>query len=203
MTGLTDRQRQIFELIRQQIQETGFPPTRAEIAKELGFRSANAAEEHLKALERKGIIEIVKGISRGIRLKDEHSGIPVVGEVAAGQPILAKENVEDYLPLDPGLFNQRADFFLRVRGDSMRDAGILSGDLLAVKAVHEAPNGSIVVARIDDDVTVKRLHRRGKRHISLEAANEDYPPIEVDLTRHQLAIEGIAVGILRTGFSAK
>jgi len=197
MIGLTARQQQILDLIRDHIQATGYPPTRAEIADQLGFRSVNAAEQHLKALKKKGVINIVPGTSRGIRLKDEHTGIPLVGEVAAGQPILARENIEDYLSLDPMGFSPKADYFLRVRGDSMRDAGILDGDLLAVHTASEARDGAIVVARMDEDVTVKRLRRRGNR-VSLEPANDDYRPIEVDLSRQQLVIEGLAVGVLRT-----
>lgn len=198
MIGLTARQQQILDLIRNHIQATGYPPTRAEIAGRLGFRSVNAAEQHLKALEKKGIIEIVKGTSRGIRLKEEHGGIPVVGDVAAGEPILAQQNIEEYLGFDAAMFSPPADFFLRVRGDSMRDAGILNGDLLAVKSVREARDGAIVVARIDDEVTVKRL-RRDRNKVSLLPANDDYQPIEVDLTRQELVIEGLAVGVLRTG----
>lgn len=198
MIQLTARQQQILELIRDHIQATGYPPTRAEIANQLGFRSVNAAEQHLKALEKKGVIEIIKGTSRGIRLLEEYGGIPVVGEVAAGEPILAQQNIEDYLGFEANVFSPPADFFLRVRGDSMRDAGILDGDLLAVKSVREARDGTIVVARIDDEVTVKRL-RRHRNKVSLLPANDDYQPIEVDLTRQELVIEGLAVGILRTG----
>lgn len=198
MIQLTARQQQILELIRDHIQATGYPPTRAEIANQLGFRSVNAAEQHLKALEKKGVIEIIKGTSRGIRLLEEYGGIPVVGEVAAGEPILAQQNIEDYLGFEANVFSPPADFFLRVRGDSMRDAGILDGDLLAVKSVREARDGTIVVARVDDEVTVKRL-RRHRNKVSLLPANDDYQPIEVDLTRQELVIEGLAVGILRTG----
>ncbi len=199
MIGLTDRQQQILDLIRDHIQSTGYPPTRAEIAEQLGFRSVNAAEQHLKALERKGIIEIIKGTSRGIRLCEAYAGLPVVGDVAAGEPILAQQNIDDYLPLDAATFSPPADYFLRVRGDSMRDAGILNGDLLAVKATREARNGAIVVARIDDDVTVKRLQRT-RHKATLLPANDDYQPIEVDLRSQELVIEGLAVGVLRTGF---
>lgn len=200
MNGLTARQQQIFDLIRDHIQTTGYPPTRAEIAEHFGYRSVNAAEQHLKALEKKGMIEIVKGTSRGIRLMDDSpadAGIPIVGDVAAGAPILAQQNVEDYLNVDAAMFSPPADFFLRVRGDSMRDAGILNGDLLAVRSTPEVRDGAIVVARIDDEVTVKRLERR-RNTVRLLPENADYEPIEVDLTRQELVIEGLAIGVLRT-----
>lgn len=200
MNGLTARQQQIFDLIRDHIQTTGYPPTRAEIAEHFGYRSVNAAEQHLKALEKKGMIEIVKGTSRGIRLMDDSpadAGIPIVGDVAAGAPILAQQNVEDYLNVDAAMFSPPADFFLRVRGDSMRDAGILNGDLLAVRSTPEVRDGAIVVARIDDEVTVKRLERR-RNTVRLLPENADYDPIEVDLTRQELVIEGLAIGVLRT-----
>lgn len=200
MNGLTARQQQIFDLIRDHIQTTGYPPTRAEIAEHFGYRSVNAAEQHLKALEKKGMIEIVKGTSRGIRLMDDsaaNAGIPIVGDVAAGAPILAQQNVEDYLNVDAAMFSPPADFFLRVRGDSMRDAGILNGDLLAVRSTPEVRDGAIVVARIDDEVTVKRLERR-RNTVRLLPENADYDPIEVDLTRQELVIEGLAIGVLRT-----
>lgn len=200
MNGLTARQQQILDLIRSHIHTTGYPPTRAEIAEQFGYRSVNAAEQHLKALEKKGIIEIVKGTSRGIRLKDDTApprGIPIVGNVAAGEPILAQQNIEDYLSMEATMFSPPADFFLRVRGDSMREAGILDGDLLAVRSTPEARDGAIVVARIDDEVTVKRL-RRHRNTVSLLPENVDYQPIEVDLTRQELVIEGLAIGVLRT-----
>lgn len=200
MNGLTARQQQIFDLIRDHIQTTGYPPTRAEIAEHFGYRSVNAAEQHLKALEKKGVIEIVKSTSRGIRLMDDiasHRGIPIVGDVAAGEPILAQQNVEDYLNVDAAMFSPPADFFLRVRGDSMRDAGILNGDLLAVRSTPEAQDGAIVVARIDDEVTVKRL-KRHRNTVSLLPENIDYEPIEVDVSKQELVIEGLAIGVLRT-----
>lgn len=200
MNGLTARQQQIFDLIRDHIQTTGYPPTRAEIAEHFGYRSVNAAEQHLKALEKKGVIEIVKGTSRGIRLMEDiapHRGIPIVGDVAAGEPILAQQNVEDYLNVDAAMFSPPADFFLRVRGDSMRDAGILNGDLLAVRSTPEAQDGAIVVARIDDEVTVKRL-KRHRNTVSLLPENIDYEPIEVDVSKQELVIEGLAIGVLRT-----
>lgn len=200
VTGLTARQAEILALIRSSLQRTGMPPTRAEIATTLGFRSANAAEEHLRALARKGHLELVPGASRGIRLLGEgpaSSGLPVVGRVAAGQPLLALEHIEDHYALDPALFKPRADYLLRVRGTSMRDAGILDGDLLAVHAAPTATNGQIVVARLDDEVTVKRFERRGQR-VRLLAANPDFAPIEIDLSARELVIEGLGVGVLRT-----
>jgi repressor LexA len=197
---LTERQQQVLELIRRYIQETGYPPTRADIAHELGFRSANAAEEHLKALARKGAIEMIAGASRGIRLVEEQNGIPIVGRVAAGNPILAQEHIEDYCDIAPSFFQPRADYFLRVRGDSMIEVGIFENDLLAVHRTHEAQNGQIVVARIGDEVTVKRLQRtRSKYQLLLLPENRDYEPIEVDLREQAFAIEGLSVGILRRG----
>jgi repressor LexA len=200
MTGtLTARQAQVLELIRQYISETGYPPTRAEIAKELGFKSANAAEEHLKALARKGAIEMIPGTSRGIRLPELlDQGLPIVGRVAAGDPILAEENIEDRIDLPAGFFQPQADYLLRVRGDSMIDAGILDGDLLAVHKTQQATNGQIVVARIDQEVTVKRFQRTKKRNqILLLPENEAYNPIEVDLANQAFAIEGLSVGVIR------
>ena len=200
LTGiLTARQAQILELIRQYIAETGYPPTRAEIAKELGFKSANAAEEHLKALARKGAIEMIPGTSRGIRIPElTDQGLPIVGRVAAGDPILAEENIEDRIDLPAGFFQPQADYLLRVRGDSMIDAGILDGDLLAVHKTQQATNGQIVVARIDQEVTVKRFQRTKKRNqILLLPENEAYSPIEVDLANQAFAIEGLSVGVIR------
>ena len=200
LTGiLTARQAQILELIRQYIGETGYPPTRAEIAKELGFKSANAAEEHLKALARKGAIEMIPGTPRGIRIPElTDQGLPIVGRVAAGDPILAEENIEDRIDLPAGFFQPQADYLLRVRGDSMIDAGILDGDLLAVHKTQQATNGQIVVARIDQEVTVKRFQRTKKRNqILLLPENEAYSPIEVDLANQAFAIEGLSVGVIR------
>lgn len=203
---LTPRQRQVLDLVRRRIRETGFPPTRAEIAEALGFRSANAAEEHLRALARRGAIELQRGTSRGIRLlgeADEESSLPLVGRVAAGSPVLAAEHIEGRCRVDPALFHPRADYLLRVRGSSMRDAGILDGDLLAVHRTGEARNGQIVVARIEDEVTVKRFRRQaGWRHrVQLLAENPDFAPIEVDLRAQDLVIEGLAVGVLRVGLT--
>ena len=197
MEKLTVRQVEVLDLIRTHISDTGYPPTRADIASELGFKSPNAAEEHLKALARKGAIEMIPGTSRGIRLPDME-GLPIVGQVAAGNPILAEENIEDTCAVPPSLFSPRADFLLRVRGDSMIDAGILNGDLLAVHKTPEASDGQIVVARIDDDVTVKRLRRtKSKRNIRLIPENDDYEPIEIDLAAQNCTIEGVSVGVIR------
>jgi repressor LexA len=193
---LTSRQSEILELIRSWVAARGCPPTRAEIAERLGFRSANAAEDHLRALARKGVIKLVPGSSRGIRLVGGVSGLPVVGRVAAGEPLLAEQNIEDYCPVDPTVFHPRADYLLRVRGDSMKDAGILDGDLLAVHRTPDAVNGQIVVARIGDEVTVKRFRRRGVL-VQLLPENPDYRPIRIDLREQTLAIEGLAAGVLR------
>lgn len=211
---LTARQQQILDLVRSEIVRTGFPPTRAEIARALGFKSANAAEDHLKALARKGAIELTAGASRGIRLApspEEASRhglldyaakalnqllIPLVGRVAAGHPILAAEHVEREISIEPSLFSQTPDYLLRVSGLSMRDAGILDGDLLAVKKSPEARHGQIVVARLGEDVTVKRFSRSGKR-IELLPENPDFAPIIVG-PDDDFSLEGIAVGLIRT-----
>lgn len=199
MEKLTQRQQQVLDVIRQHIDTTGYPPTRADIARELGFKSANAAEEHLKALARKGAIEIIAGASRGIRLPRE-LGIPVVGRVAAGSPILAQEHIEDYCDMPASFFKPAADYFLKVRGDSMIDVGIFDEDLLAVHRTTDVRDGDIVVARIDDEVTVKRLKRgKDRRHLQLLPENADYQPIDVDLQQQDFAIEGISVGVLRRG----
>lgn len=199
MSNLTARQTEVLNLIRTHIEETGYPPTRAEIARELGFRSANAAEEHLKALARKGAIEIIPGASRGIRLPVSQ-GIPIVGRVAAGNPILAEENIEDYCDVPTSLFHPHADYFLRVKGMSMKDVGIMEDDLLAVHSCADANNGEIIVARIDDEVTVKRLRRTRSRYLlELLPENEDFDTIHVDLREQNFTIEGISVGVLRQG----
>ncbi|HEY5701691.1 MAG TPA: transcriptional repressor LexA [Gammaproteobacteria bacterium] len=198
MLTLTARQREILEFIRGFMDIEGFPPTRAEIAQALGFRSANAAEDHLKALERKGAIEMLAGTSRGIRLigGSDENGLPVVGRVAAGNPILAEQHIERRYRLDPKLFRPRAHYLLRVKGLSMRDAGLLEGDLLAVHRVGQAENGQIVVARLEDEVTVKRFRRRGNV-VRLLPENPEFEPIVVDLRRRDLVIEGIGVGVIR------
>jgi repressor LexA len=199
MRELTPRQRQILFLIQKIIHETGMPPTRAEIAKMLQFKSINAAEDHLRALERKGAIEIVPGASRGIRLKDslrEQIGLPLVGRVAAGAPILAEEHIEARFQIDPELFAKQPHFLLRVHGMSMRDAGILDGDLVAVHRTPEVRNRQIVVVRLENEVTVKRYRQEGQR-VWLLPENPDFTPIEVDLRKQHLAIEGVVVGVVR------
>jgi len=199
MRELTPRQRQILLFIQKFITETGMPPTRAEIAGALSFRSVNAAEEHLRALERKGVIELVPNASRGIRLKDslrEQMGLPLVGRVAAGEPILAEEHIEGMYQIDPSLFREQPHLLLRVHGMSMRDAGILDGDLVAVKRTPDVRNRQIVVARLDDEVTVKRYKQTG-RQVSLLPENPEFAPIEVDLEKQQMMIEGVVVGVLR------
>src|SRR5688500_8773230 len=206
MDALTDRQSEILKLIRELTEVSGYPPTRAEIADRMGFASVNAAEQHLRALEKKGAIEIAAGASRGIRVKDAKPSrgvgrlleLPVIGRVAAGSPILAEEHVQGRYQVDPNLFTPRADYLLRVRGMSMRDAGILEGDLLAVHRTEEARTGQVVVARLADEVTVKRFRRRG-HSVQLLPENPDFEPIEVDLRSEALVIEGIAVGIIRNG----
>ena len=199
MEKLTARQSEVLQLIKDHIGETGYPPTRAEIAKQLGFKSPNAAEEHLKALARKGSIEIIAGASRGIRLP-ENLGLPIIGRVAAGSPILAEAHIEDYCDMPGSIFSPSADYFLRVKGDSMINAGIFDDDLLAVHRTNTVRNGQIVVARIDNEVTVKRFkQQKSKFHLSLLAENPDYPPIDVDLREQDFAIEGLSVGILRRG----
>ena len=198
---LTNRQQQIFDLIKEAISETGMPPTRAEIAEFFGFKSANAAEEHLKALAKKGYIEMLPGTSRGIRLAEqfiEEEGLPLIGQVAAGEPILAQEHVEDHYKMDGNLFHPAADYLLRVNGESMKDIGILDGDLLAVHQTSDVQNGQVIVARVENDVTVKRFKRDGNI-VYLHAENEDFSPIEVDLTCQEFNIEGLAVGVIRNG----
>ncbi len=202
MKALTQRQSEVFELVKKHMTETGMPPTRAEIAKELGFRSPNAAEEHLKALARKGRIEILAGTSRGIRLlvddreADDEAGLPLIGQVAAGEPILAQEHVEAHYNVDPSMFTPKADFLLRVRGESMRNIGIMDGDLLAVHKTKNISKGQVVVARVDDDVTVKRFEQQGSE-ILLHPENDDMDTIRVDLNYQNVDIEGVAVGIIR------
>lgn len=218
MLKLTARQEQILNLIKEAIENTGFPPTRAEIANELGFRSPNAAEEHLQALARKGAIDIAPGTSRGIRLRNmagnagpapasagkvlshpvfQQLALPLVGRVAAGAPILAQEHIEASYNVDPSLFSAKPDFLLKVRGLSMRDIGILEGDLLAVKKVDTARNGQIVVARLGDEVTVKRYRKTGTL-IELLPENPDFQPIRVEAGREDFALEGLAVGLVRS-----
>lgn len=213
---LTPRQFEILHFIQRFISETGMPPTRADMARELGFRSANAAEEHLRALQRKGVIQLLPGTSRGIRLLEAanafpgdsvageepiaEEGLPLVGRVAAGQPILAAEHIEARYRLDLALFNPRPHYLLRVQGMSMRDAGILDGDLVAVRRQPDVRNGQIVVARLEEEVTVKRYRQSGTT-VTLLPENPDYQPIKVDLKAEHLVIEGVVVGVIRNGMS--
>ncbi|MEQ1801642.1 MAG: transcriptional repressor LexA [Gammaproteobacteria bacterium] len=208
---LTPRQAEILDFIQRFIAETGMPPTRADMARELGFRSANAAEEHLRTLQRKGVIELLPGTSRGIRLLDashtisgdsanDEEGLPLVGRVAAGQPILAAEHIEARYRLDLALFNPRPHYLLRVQGMSMRDAGILDGDLVAVRRQPDVRNGQIVVARLEEEVTVKRYRQTGTT-VTLLPQNPDYQPIKVDLKAEHLVIEGVVVGVIRNGMA--
>lgn len=201
MNKLTARQEEILAYIKDYLQETGFPPTRSEIAQKMGYRSPNAAEEHLRALARKGAIEMQPGTSRGIRLPiTEQLGLPIIGQVAAGSPILAEESIADYCDIPPDTFSPNADYLLTVKGTSMIDVGIFEDDLLAVHKTDKANNGDIVVARIEDEVTVKRLDKSGdKNTVTLIAENPEYSPIVVDLRTSSFAIEGISVGIIRRG----
>ena len=202
MRPVTVRQQEVLDLLKRHLETTGMPPTRAEISRELGFKSPNAAEEHLKALSRKGAIEIIPGASRGIRILDnsaneEIDGLPLVGRVAAGEPILAEQHIEATYRVDADMFKPQADFLLKVYGQSMKDIGILDGDLLAVHSTKDVRNGQIVVARIEDEVTVKRLEKKGSI-IYLHAENEEFDPIVVNLEEQEnFEIEGIAVGIIR------
>jgi len=201
MRQLTPRQAQILEMIQDFIAETGMPPTRAEIARQLGFKSANAAEEHLRALQKKGVLELLPGASRGIQLKDslrEQMGLPLVGRVAAGSPILAEEHIETHYKLDPALFNPKPHYLLRVHGMSMKDAGILDGDLVAVHRTPEVRSRQIVVARLDDEVTVKRYRQTGSL-VELLPENEEFEPIKIDLKEQSMVIEGVVVGVIRDG----
>ena len=201
MRELTPRQKEILEMIQEFIGETGMPPTRAEIARALGFKSANAAEEHLRALQRKGVLELLPGASRGIQLKDslrDQMGLPLVGRVAAGSPILAQEHIEAHYKIDPQLFSPKPHYLLRVSGMSMKNAGILDGDLVAVHRTPEVRSRQIIVARLDDEVTVKRYRQTGSV-VSLLPENEDFETIEVDLREQALVIEGVVVGVIRDG----
>ena len=201
MAQLTPRQSQILNMIQEFIADSGMPPTRAEIARELGFKSANAAEDHLRALKRKGVIELIPGASRGIRLKDslrDQLGLPLVGRVAAGSPILAEEHIETHYKMDPALFNPKPHYLLRVQGMSMKNAGILDGDLVAVHRTPEVRSRQIVVARVEDEVTVKRYRQEGNV-VWLLPENEEFEPIKVDLSEQSMVIEGVVVGIIRDG----
>ena len=199
MSDLTPRQTEILRLIQRAIAETGMPPTRAEIANELGFKSPNAAEEHLRALARKGVIALVPGASRGIKLMDtmrEQLGLPLIGRVAAGRPILAEENIESRLDIDPSIFQPKPHYLLKVVGMSMKDAGILDGDLVAVHRTPEVRNRQIIVARLENEVTVKRYKQEGPV-VWLLPENADFQPIRVDLKAQPMIIEGVVVGIVR------
>ena len=203
MQDLTARQAEILTLIHDHMTETGMPPTRAEIARQLGFKSTNAAEEHLRALERKGAIELIPGTSRGIRIKSqmdseirENSGLPLVGRVAAGAPILAQEHIEARYNIDPDLFHPKPHYLLQVHGMSMRDVGIVEGDLVAVHRTPEVRHNQIIVARLEDEVTVKRYRQKGKQ-VWLMPENEEFQPIKVDLEYESLTIEGVVVGVIR------
>ena len=201
MKGLTPRQSEILHMIQEFIADSGMPPTRAEIARELGFKSANAAEEHLRALQKKGVLELLPGASRGIQLKDslrDQLGLPLVGRVAAGSPILAEEHIETHYRLDPALFNPKPHYLLRVHGMSMKDAGILDGDLVAVHRTPEVRSRQIVVARVGDEVTVKRYRQEGST-VWLLPENEEFEPIQVDLNTQTMVIEGVVVGVIRDG----
>ena len=196
MIKLTARQQQVMDVIKSSIEATGMPPTRADIARELGFKSANAAEEHLKALAKKGVIELVAGASRGIRLT-EQLGLPIIGRVAAGAPLLAQEHIEDYCDLSASFFAPPAHYLLQVCGDSMINVGIIDGDLLAVHSTTDVKEGQIAVVRIEDEVTVKRWKRVSNTRVDLVAENDDYAPIEVDLSEQDVFVEGISVGVIR------
>jgi len=201
MDQLTPRQKQILEMIQDFIAEFGMPPTRAEIARELGFKSVNAAEDHLRALQRKGVLDLLPGASRGIQLKDslrDQLGLPLVGRVAAGSPILAEEHIETHYRIDPALFRPKPHYLLRVYGMSMKNAGILDGDLVAVHGTPEVRSRQIVVARIDDEVTVTRYRQDGKV-VWLLPENEEFEPIQVNLDVQAMVIEGVVVGVIRDG----
>jgi repressor LexA len=199
MRDLTSRQQEILQFIRNRIEATGLPPTRVEIAQDFGFRSPNAAEEHLKVLAKKGVLELLPGASRGIRLING-GGLPVVGRVAAGHPVLAQEHIEAHYQIDRALFALRPDYLLKVRGMSMKDAGILDGDLLVVHRSSEVRAGQVVVARLNDEVTVKRFSKRG-HVVQLLPENSDFAPLVIDTRRQELVIEGIGIGVIRHGKS--
>jgi repressor LexA len=203
MSDLTPRQREILKLIQDSLIETGMPPTRAEIAAEMGFKSPNAAEEHLRALQKKGVLDLIPGASRGIQLKDslrEQLGLPLIGRVAAGRPILAEEHIEARYQIDPKIFQPKAHYLLKVKGMSMKDIGIMDGDLVAVHRTPEVRNRQIVVARLENEVTVKRYKQEGST-VWLLPENEEFEPIRVNTREEEVIIEGIVVGVLRQGKS--
>ena len=197
MKDLTSRQREILELIKSHLKDKGFPPTRADISRTLGFKSHNAAEQHLRAIEKKGFISILAGASRGIVLNEEEKGIPVIGLVAAGGPILAQENIEKRIPASQSLLSENVDYYLRVKGDSMVDVGIFEEDLIGVKKTNDIKVGSVVVARINDEVTVKTLKKLSSEEVILKAENENYSDIKVNPSVDELNFEGTCVGLLR------
>lgn len=197
MKDLTSRQREILELIKSHLKDKGFPPTRADISRTLGFKSHNAAEQHLRAIEKKGFISILAGASRGIVLNEEEKGIPVIGLVAAGGPILAQENIEKRIPASQSLLSENVDYYLRVKGDSMIDVGIFEEDLIGVKKTNDIKVGSVVVARINDEVTVKTLKKLSLEEVILKAENENYSDIKVNPSVDELNFEGTCVGLLR------
>lgn len=203
MPDLSPKQLEVLAFIRRFMERGGLPPTRGEIAEGLRLKNRQGIDQHLRALAAKGAIELIPGISRGIRLSEApQTGLPLLGRIAAGTPILAASNIEDYVNVDPALFRPAADFLLRVRGDSMKDADILDRDLLAVHRTNHARNGQIVVARIGEEATVKYYRRQGQL-VRLEAANPAYAPIEIDLREQELAIEGLATGVVRTVLSRR
>ncbi|HKQ12361.1 MAG TPA: transcriptional repressor LexA [Steroidobacteraceae bacterium] len=203
MSDLSPKQLEVLAFIRRFMESGGLPPTRGEIAEGLRLKNRQGIDQHLRALAAKGAIELIPGISRGIRLLEtQPAGLPLLGRIAAGAPILASSNIEDYVNVDPALFRPAADFLLRVRGDSMRDADILDRDLLAVHRTKQVRNGQIVVARLGDEATVKYYRRQGQL-VRLEPANPDYAPLEIDLREQELAIEGLATGVIRTALSRR
>ena len=197
MKDLTSRQKEILDLIKDHLKEKGFPPTRADISKTLGFKSHNAAEQHLRAIEKKGFISILSGASRGIVLNQEEKGIPVIGLVAAGGPILAQENIERTIPTSESLLSEKVDYYLRVKGDSMVDVGIFEEDLIGVKKTNDIKVGSVVVARINEEVTVKTLKKFSSEEVILKSENENYSDIRVNPSVDELNFEGTCVGLLR------
>ena len=197
MENLTTRQQEIFDFIKKEIEFNGYPPTRSEIAKVFGFKSPNAAEDHLKALKRKGVLNIVSGASRGISINKEDIGVPVIGLVSAGGPILAQENIEKRIPSSQNILSHGVDFYLRVKGDSMIEAGILENDLIAVNKKAQIKKGSIVIARINDEVTVKTLKSISPELVILQPENSNYSDIEVNPRKEELSFEGTCVGLLR------
>ena len=197
MKELTSRQKQILEVIKDHLREKGFPPTRADISKTFGFKSPNAAEQHLRAIEKKGFISILSGASRGIVLNEEKTGIPVVGLVAAGNPILAEENIENNLEIPTNMFSHKADYLLRVKGESMKDVGINEEDLIAVKKTKECKNGDIIVARINDEVTVKTFHSSGEGRVTLEPKNKKFKPIKINANQEDFFLEGVCIGVIK------